>query len=168
MKNSTQPISSDVDTYLAALPAPVAELLSHLRKTIRKAAPQAEEVISYQIPTYKLHGPLVHFAAFRNHCSFFGVSRSTLLQFKDELKGFKISGTTIHFSPENPLPTRVVTAIVKIRIAENKETQLSKGKRKTKSNGTATRNTQPSSAGAQRKKAVPNQGTRKTAAKRSK
>ena len=63
--------AKNVDEYLAAVPEMVQPVLEKLRKTIRSAAPQAEEVISYQIPTYKYHGPLVHFAAFRNHCSFF-------------------------------------------------------------------------------------------------
>ena len=104
---------------LQRLPKMFGQYLKSLRKTIRSAAPQAEEVISYQIPTYKYHGPLVHFAAFRNHCSFFGVSKPVIDRFSSELKPWDTSGTTIHFSAKNPLPASLVKKIVKARIEEN-------------------------------------------------
>ena len=80
---------------------------------------KAEEVISYQIPTFKYHGPLVFFAAFRNHCSFYVVSKSIMETFSSELRLWDTSGTTIHFSAKNPLPVSLVKKIVKARIEEN-------------------------------------------------
>jgi uncharacterized protein YdhG (YjbR/CyaY superfamily) len=120
MKKDQQPKpAKNVDKYLAAVPEEVRPVLEKLRKTIRSAAPQAEEVISYQIPTYKYHGPLVHFAAFRNHCSFYVVSKPIMEAFTSELKPWDTSGTTIHFSEKNPLPASLVKKIVKARIEEN-------------------------------------------------
>jgi uncharacterized protein YdhG (YjbR/CyaY superfamily) len=120
MKKDQQPKpAKNVDEYLAAVPSEVQPVLEKLRKTIRSAAPQAEEVISYQIPTYKYHGPLVHFAAFRNHCSFFAVSKSIIDRFSNDLEPWDTSGTTIHFSAKNPLPASLVKKIVKARIEEN-------------------------------------------------
>ena len=108
-----------VDDYLAALPARTRDALEDLRATIRAAAPEAEESISYRIPTYRYHGPLVHFAAFNDHCSLVVVSRPTLERFRAELEGFPISGTTVRFTAEHPLPRAVVEAIVRARAEEN-------------------------------------------------
>jgi len=112
-------LSGEVDTYLAALPAKTRAVLENLRRAIKAAAPRAEEMISYRIPTYKYHGPLVHFMAGKNHCSFIVVSKATLDSFPEELKGFKTSGTTIHFTPEKPLPANLIKKIIKTRLKEN-------------------------------------------------
>jgi uncharacterized protein YdhG (YjbR/CyaY superfamily) len=111
--------AKDVDAYLAAAPKEQRTVLENLREAIKTAAPQAEELISYQIPTYKYHGPLVHFVARESYCSFIAVSKTVLEKFKDELAGFDTSGTTIHFTAENPLPAALVKKIVKARMAEN-------------------------------------------------
>lgn len=108
-----------VDDYLAVLPQDAKTALGELRRVIKVAAPKADEVISYRIPTYKYHGPLVHFAAFKDHCSLIVVSEPTLRSFSNELKPYRTSGTTIHFSAEKPLPAELVTRIVKARIEEN-------------------------------------------------
>jgi uncharacterized protein YdhG (YjbR/CyaY superfamily) len=79
----------------------------------------AEETISYGIPAFKYHGPLVFFAAFKNHCSFFGVSKLLIEKFSGELEPYDVSGTTIHFSAQNPLPATLVKKIVKARIEQN-------------------------------------------------
>jgi uncharacterized protein YdhG (YjbR/CyaY superfamily) len=110
-----------VDEYLAMIPPEARAVLEQLRMTIRDIAPGAEELISYQIPTYKYHGPLVHFVARRNHCSLIVVSRSVLETFKNELKDYDISGTTIHFTARHPLPLILVEQIIKARIRENEE-----------------------------------------------
>jgi uncharacterized protein YdhG (YjbR/CyaY superfamily) len=119
--NKDQPKKSakNVDEYLAAVPEEERAVLEKLRRTIRAAAPMAEEVISYQIPTFKYHGPLVFFAAFRNHCSFYVVSKPIMETFSSELRPYDTSGTTIHFSAKNPLPASLVKKIVKARIEEN-------------------------------------------------
>jgi uncharacterized protein YdhG (YjbR/CyaY superfamily) len=111
--------AKDVNAYLAAAPQELRALLENLRKAIKAAAPKAEELISYQIPTYKYHGPLVHFVARESYCSFIAVSKTVLEKFKDELEAFDTSGTTIHFTAENPLPATLVKKIVKARVAEN-------------------------------------------------
>lgn len=115
---SNKPAKS-VDDYLAAVPEEARAVLEALRRTIRDAAPKAEEAISYQIPSFKYHGPLVFFAAFKNHCSFYVASKSVMKTFSSELKPYDTSGTTIHFSAENPLPATLVKKIVKARIEEN-------------------------------------------------
>jgi uncharacterized protein YdhG (YjbR/CyaY superfamily) len=117
----------NVDEYLAAVPKEVRAVLEDLRRTIKAAAPKAEEAISYQIPTFKYHGPLVFFAAFKNHCSFYVVSKSIMKTFSSELKPYDTSGTTIHFSVENPLPATLIKKIVKARIEEN-EARVKKSK----------------------------------------
>ncbi len=118
-KDPQQKAAKNVDEYLAAVPDEVRPVLEKLRRTIWAAAPMAEEIISHQIPTFIYHGPLVHFAAFRNHCSFIGVSKPVIDRFSSELKLWDTSGTTIHFSAKNPLPASLVKKIVKARIEEN-------------------------------------------------
>jgi uncharacterized protein YdhG (YjbR/CyaY superfamily) len=110
----------DVDSYLAALPKEVRTTLEKLRKAIKAAAPIAEETISYGMPAFKYHGPLVFFAAFKNHCSFFAVGKSLIEKLSRELEPYDVSGTTIHFSAQHPLPAALVRKIVKARIAQNK------------------------------------------------
>ena len=114
----------NVDAYLQALPDPERITLESLRQTIRRAAPQAEEGISYQIPTYKYKGALVHFAAFKDHCSFFVVNKEILKLFDAELKSFTTSGTTIHFTPTHPVPASLVKRIVALRIKQNEGLKL--------------------------------------------
>jgi len=118
-KDQSKGTEKNVDEYLKALPRDVRAILEDLRKTIKASAPMAEEVISYQIPTYRYHGALVHFMAAKNHCSFFVVNKSILEEFKDELKDYDTSGTTIHFTAENPLPPKLIEKIVKTRVKEN-------------------------------------------------
>jgi uncharacterized protein YdhG (YjbR/CyaY superfamily) len=108
-----------VDDYLAALPEKERTVLQELRETIRSAAPEAEEVISYRIPLYRHRGHLVGFAAFKNHCSLFVTNSVVRDQFAKELEPYKVEGTTIRFTAENPLPAALVKRIVKSRMAEN-------------------------------------------------
>jgi uncharacterized protein YdhG (YjbR/CyaY superfamily) len=89
----------------------------------------AEEKVSWQMPAYSYHGPLVFFAAFKNHLSLFPASHSIPKLFARELKRFEVSGTTIHFTPEHPLPASLVRGIVKARIEENGTRAKSKAKR---------------------------------------
>lgn len=132
MKEATKTLSArDVDAYLAALPQEARVALEKLRKTIRAAAPMAEEVISYQVPTFKYHGPLVSFAAFRNHNSLYVVNPSILKTFAAELKPYETSGTTIQFSADRPLPATLVKKIVRARMEEN-EANLTAGQIKSK------------------------------------
>lgn len=118
------PPAGSVDGYLAVLPEEVRVALEELRKLIKAAAPDTTEVISYRIPIFKLHGhPLVGFGAAKNHCSFFTMSSSMIPKLARmqarELKGYDVSGATIHFTHDKPLPAALVTKLVKERIAEN-------------------------------------------------
>jgi uncharacterized protein YdhG (YjbR/CyaY superfamily) len=110
---------TSIDAYLAGLSADKRSALQALRKTIRAAAPDAEECISYQIPAFRLNGMLVGFGASANHLSFYPMNASTVAAFKDELEDFDTSKGTIRFQPDHPLPAPLVRKIVKTRIAEN-------------------------------------------------
>ena len=111
----------NVDDYLAAVSSDEArESLIHLRETIRKAIPEAEEVIAYGIPTYKLHGHVTSFAAYKKHCSFF--PGHTVADFSEQLKGHKVLKGTVQFPHDCPLPDELVIAMVKTRAAENQAT----------------------------------------------
>lgn len=120
---------SNVDEYISAQPFNVRTSLDKLRQTIRKAAPQAEETISYQMPAYKFHGTLVYFAAFKDHISFFPTS-SGVKAFKDKLKNYECSKGTIRFSLDKPIPTKLITEIVRFRVKENLAIKSLKDKRK--------------------------------------
>lgn len=121
--------SNGVDDYLLTVSSSMREPLEKLREAIKKAAPKADEIISYRIPTYKQNGPLVHFAAFKDHCSFIVVDKRIIKTFEKELKGYKISGTTIHFTGDKPLPSTLVQKIVKSRIRQNEERNTAKAKK---------------------------------------
>ena len=107
-----------IDEYIALFPKDVQNILKALRKAIRDVAPQAEEAISYQIPTYKLNGNLVHFAAFKDHISFFPTS-SGIEAFKVKLKSYKTSKGTIRFPLDEPIPFDLIKEIVRFRVKEN-------------------------------------------------
>jgi uncharacterized protein YdhG (YjbR/CyaY superfamily) len=107
-----------VDAYLSGIESEAARTsLSKLRALIREEAPGAEEVISYGIPTYKLHGYVASFAAFKKHCSFF--PGHTVRDFTEELKGYKLSKGTVQFPHGDPLPEQLVRAMIRARVAEN-------------------------------------------------
>jgi uncharacterized protein YdhG (YjbR/CyaY superfamily) len=109
-----------IDEYLAALSDDKRAALAKLRKTIRAAAPRAEECISYQLPAFRLDGRvLVAFGATANHCAFHPMSSSTVEAHKDELQDYDTSKGTIRFQADNPLPATLVRKLVKARIAEN-------------------------------------------------
>ncbi|CAN5825469.1 DUF1801 domain-containing protein [soil metagenome] len=110
-----------VDEYIEALSPKEKAVLGKLRQTIKKTAPEAEEIISYGMPGYNYFGMLVFFAAFKNHCSFFGGNGTLTKEMKEELKDFKTSKGTIQFTLEKPLPVALVKKIVKIRMKQNEE-----------------------------------------------
>jgi uncharacterized protein YdhG (YjbR/CyaY superfamily) len=122
--------ATTVKEYLEIQPEEVRVTLEKVRKAIKAAAPKAEEVISYQIPTYKLNGPVAAFAAFPNHCSFFTTSHAVMKDFKDELKDYDTSGVTIHFPAGKPLPGNLIKKLVIAKIKEN-EIRIIKKKSKT-------------------------------------
>jgi uncharacterized protein YdhG (YjbR/CyaY superfamily) len=115
-----------IDEYIASFPEGTKRLLTELRKTIQKAAPVAEEAISYGIPTYKFNGNLVHFGGYVHHIGFYPGS-AAMKKFSKELKGYKQSKGTVQFPLDKPLPLKIVKEIVAYRLKEN--SMLGKKKR---------------------------------------
>jgi len=113
------PKFDSVADYLKAVPPAQRALLKKVRQTIKAAAPKATEVISYGIPGYKYHGMLVYFAAFKEHCSLFGVGAALMKQHHKALAPYKQSKGTIQFTVEKPLPLGLVRKLVKARVAQN-------------------------------------------------
>ena len=109
----------DVEAYLATVTPEARATLEKLRKTIKAIAPKAVEVISYQIPTFKLDGRmLVSYAAFKNHCSFFP-GAAPIKAHEHELKSYQTSKGTIRFATGKPLPAALVKKLVRTRLKEN-------------------------------------------------
>lgn len=108
---------ASVAAYLRSVPPAPRAVLQQLRSTIKAAAPDATEVISYGIPSFKHHGYLVGFAAFKHHCSFF--PGTALTRFKKELASYETAKGTIRFTVDKPLPAALVRKLVKARIAQN-------------------------------------------------
>lgn len=123
-------VAPDVDAYLRKVPPDARAALTKLRRTIKAAAPGAEEVISYAMPAYRLDGVLVYFAAFTGHCSFFPASKAIVRRFAKELSRFDASGATIRFTPDHPLPASLVQRIVRARVKENAARRASRAARK--------------------------------------
>lgn len=107
-----------IDEYILQFPLEVQAILQTLRKTIREAAPEAQEKISWRMPTFFLHGNLVHFAAFKNHIGFYP-GASGIESFKDRFSEYKWSKGAVQFPIEKPLPLELVSEIVKFRVTEN-------------------------------------------------
>ncbi|WP_342434151.1 DUF1801 domain-containing protein [Neobacillus sp. FSL H8-0543] len=107
-----------IDEYILQFPPEVKEILNRLRKVIKESAPNATEKISYQMPTFALHGNLVHFAAFKNHIGFYPTP-SGIAAFKHKLSNFKSSKGAVQFPIEKPLPYDLISEIVKYRVEED-------------------------------------------------
>ncbi len=116
---AAKPRIKTIDEYLAALSDDKRAALEKLRKTIKAAAPKAEECISYGVPAFRQDGNLVAFGATANHCAFYPMSSSTVEAHEDELRNYDTSKGTIRFPADKPLPTALVRKMVKARIAEN-------------------------------------------------
>ena len=118
-----------IDDYIGDFPKDVQRILRKLQSAIKKAAPQAQETISYRIPTFTLRGYLVHFAAFVDHVSLFPTS-SPMTTFRKELSPYKVSRGTIQFPLDRPLPLTLISRIVKFRVRENLARHKRKGPKK--------------------------------------
>lgn len=124
--NTTSEATAHIDAYLAALDPPFRNALAHLRATIRAAAPEAEEIITYAMPGIGWHGPLVSYAAFKKHCSLFPMGTSVLAGMEAEIGQWRTSKGTLQFAPDDPLPDALVTRIVEARLAENHKRQVTR------------------------------------------
>jgi uncharacterized protein YdhG (YjbR/CyaY superfamily) len=109
-----------VDEYIANFPVDVQKKLEQVRAAIRKAAPAAEETIGYGMPTYKLNGNLVHFAAWKHHIGFYATPNGNEA-FKEDLSGYKQSKGAVQFPLDGPMPATLIARIVKFRVKQNME-----------------------------------------------
>ena len=117
-----------IDDYIKDYPFEIREKLEQIRKTIRKAAPGAEEVISYQMPAFKMFSVLVYFGAFKNHIGFFPTS-NPIKVFSKELSTYDTSKGTIKFPLDKKIPLNLITKITKFRLKEDLENHKKKKKK---------------------------------------
>jgi uncharacterized protein YdhG (YjbR/CyaY superfamily) len=111
-----------VDEYITTQPEDVRAILQRVRSTIRKAVPGAEEVISYQIPAYKLQGgPVLYFAGWKQHYSLYPATDRLVEAFKDDLAPYKVNKGTIRFPLAQPVPVKLIERIAKFRAKEAAE-----------------------------------------------
>lgn len=120
---------NSIDEYIATFPEEIQKILEELRATIKSAAPDAEEKISYQMPTFALKGNLVHFAAYKNHIGFYPAPRG-IEEFKQELSIYEGAKGTVRFPIDKPLPLELISRIVKFRVAENLKNAETKSNKK--------------------------------------
>lgn len=118
---------TSIDEYIEEFPEDMQKILEEIRATIKAAAPDAEEKISYQMPTFYLNGNLIHFAAFKNHIGIYPTPSGTEA-FKEEIAKYKTSKGSIQLPLDKPIPLKLIARITKFRVAENLE--KAKGRKK--------------------------------------
>ena len=136
---TSQTAPKDIDEYIAGFPKNVREILEKVRITIRKAAPDAEEAIKYQIPTFTLNGNLIHFAAFKNHIGLYPAPGG-IEQFKDALSVYQGGKGSVRFPLDKPIPFGLISKIVKFRVKKN----LERAEAKRRKRSALTRRARPS------------------------
>ena len=107
-----------IDEYIASFPKEIQKILENIRKTINASVPNATETISYQMPTFRLNGILVHFAAHKNHIGFYPTP-SAITEFSKELGNYEFSKGSIKFPINEPIPLNLIKRIVEFRVKEN-------------------------------------------------
>jgi len=117
-----------IDEYIAAFSPQVRSILERIRATIKKAAPEAEEKISYQLPTFTLKGHLVYFGAFKKHIGFYPPVRNEKL--RREISIYEGEKGNLRFSFDKPIPYTLIGKIVKARVRENQEKEDRKRRKK--------------------------------------
>ena len=125
-KKST--VAQNVNEYNAAFEPHIQERLQQIRQAIKKAAPAAEELISYRMPAYKYHGVLVYFAGYKNHTGFYATPTGHAA-FKELLAVYKEGKGSVQFPHNQPLPLALISRIVKFRVKENLEREKTKMKK---------------------------------------
>lgn len=111
---------NNIDDYIAGYPKDIQKILEQIRSTVKKAAPGADETISYAIPTFILNGNLVHFAAFKNHIGFYPAPTG-IEAFEKELSVYKTGKGSVQFPLDKPMPLDLITEIVRFRVMKNLE-----------------------------------------------
>jgi uncharacterized protein YdhG (YjbR/CyaY superfamily) len=124
MLKENKPLS--IDAYIALQEAFMRPKLEQIRKTISKAAPEAEMLISYSMPAFKYHGMLVYFAAFKHHLGFYAM-KDAMVQFKEKIEPYQSGMATLQFQWDKPLPVKLITEIVKYRAQVNLDKKIAKG-----------------------------------------
>ncbi len=118
MRDVKKNAPESVDEYIAKQPEGMRPKLEQVRAAIRKAVPEATEVIGYRMPGYKLHGKaMLYFAGFKEHYSLFAASGTFFAALEEELKGYEIRKGTVHFSMTKPVPVKLISRIAKLRAA---------------------------------------------------
>jgi uncharacterized protein YdhG (YjbR/CyaY superfamily) len=125
---ANQKPAETMDEYIAGFPKNIQTILKKIRATIRKAAPNAEEAIKYQIPTFVQNGNLVHFAAYEHHIGFYPTSKA-IVKFKKELSPYEQSKGTIRFPLDKPIPLDLIGRIAKSRVQDNLRKAKAKGRK---------------------------------------
>ena len=120
--HSRQDAAPNIDAYIAGFPPEIRARLESIRAAIRMAAPEAEETISYRMPTFALLGPLVHFAAFTKHIGFYP-GAAAIAQFTGEFASYTTRKGTVHFPMDAPIPLDLIQRVVAVRVAENRAAQ---------------------------------------------
>jgi uncharacterized protein YdhG (YjbR/CyaY superfamily) len=118
MMKQPEPTINNINSYIAAQPKELRDRLEQIRQTILKAAPKAEETISYQMPAFKYNGILVYFAACKNHFGFYPTAAG-IASFKNELKPYTHSKGAVQFPYDKPVPLSLISKIVKYKLSEN-------------------------------------------------
>ena len=126
---ASQTAPKGIDEYIAGFPNDVREILEEIRLTIRRAAPDAEETIKYQMPTFTLNGNLVHFAAYKKHIGLYPAPRD-VAKFKDELSVYEGTKSSVRFPLDKPIPFGLISKIVKFRVKKNLERAGAKWKKR--------------------------------------
>ncbi|MBU1010699.1 MAG: DUF1801 domain-containing protein [Bacteroidetes bacterium] len=119
---------STVDQYIAGFSEEIRRLIQQMRSTVRQAAPEAEEVLSYQMPAYKYHGIVVYFAAHKHHIGFYPLT-SAMNAFSMELSAYVTSKGTVQFPYDKPLPLDLIARMVAFRMIENRDKAALKKKK---------------------------------------
>lgn len=118
-----------IDEYIAGFPEEMQVILNKVRATIKKAAPDAEETISYSMPAFKQNGYLAYFAAYKNHIGFYPIPPATE-KFREELSAYKTGKGSVQFPLDQPMPLTLISKIVKYRLKENLSNTAKKPKKK--------------------------------------
>jgi uncharacterized protein YdhG (YjbR/CyaY superfamily) len=126
--NANPDAPADIDAYIARFPEEVRAILQKIRETIRRAAPEAEEAIAYQMPTFRLNGNLVHFAAFEHHIGFYPTP-SGISTFSEKLSGYKSAKGSAQFPLDRPIPYDLIAEITAFRAGENDKNAAARKKR---------------------------------------
>ena len=113
----------NVDEYIANCPAAVQKMLESVRATIKNAAPEAIESIGYGMPAYTLNGPLVYFAAFKNHIGFYATPTGHVA-FESELSGYKQGKGSVQFPLDQPMPLGLIARITEFRVSQNRQKKI--------------------------------------------